>query len=141
MPVWAVLDFSNTEIIERELLLIKVSVTPGDPKEADPYHFTPTHAVDAHLKRQAVTELTSLFGGKIVDLSLTHCTIELSDESRRVDGFIHMLKPFGIIEASRSGVMAIARSPFDGMVNRKKGGSEEEEEVQPQVDVSQLPPS
>jgi len=136
VPVWAVLDFSLAPILERELLLVKVSVSPEDHKgKADPYHSTSTSAVDAHLKRQAITELTNLFGGKIIDVSLTQCAIELCSESHRVDSFIHMLKPFGILEASRSGVMAISKGSNDG-----RSLLPDIKEEQLHVDATQLPP-
>jgi len=137
VPVWAVLDFTQAPVLERELLLVKVSASPEDQKgKADPYHPTPSSAVDAHLKRQAITELTNLFGGRIIDVNLTQCAIELCSESHRIDSFIHMLKPFGILEASRSGVMAISKASNDGGFLLQ----EIKEEQEQTVDATQLPP-
>jgi len=155
VPVWAVLDFRDTDVIERELLLIKVSVKPqkaNETSQGELFRFTSTNAIEAHLKRQAVSELTSLFGGKIVDVSLIHCTVELCSESQKIDAFIHMLKPFGIIEASRSGVMAVTKSSIDGShivgpeyipTNHKKtkrNPSDEESSDKNSIDPTQLPP-
>lgn len=40
--------------------------------------------------------------------------IELCAKPERVDAFIKLLKPYGIIEATRSGLMAMPRDPVDG---------------------------
>jgi acetolactate synthase-1/3 small subunit len=55
----------------------------------------------SHLR--ALTELTRLFDGKVVDVSSDSVVVELSAKPGRIDSFIKLCKPFGILEASRTG--------------------------------------
>jgi acetolactate synthase small subunit len=59
--------------------------------------------MSASLQRQAITELVRLFNGKIVDVSVENLIIELCAKPSRIDAFVHLLKPYGVVEASRSG--------------------------------------
>jgi len=146
VPVWAVLDYTNTKVIERELLLIKVSTIPphvsndlssdsNDEKEKNNSGISPL--LDSSLQRNALTALSNHFGAKIIDISNESLLIQLSAKSERIDAFIKLLRPYGIIEASRSGMMAMPRTPVDGIYEEV----EEEEEDEPAMDVSALPPS
>jgi len=117
----------------------KVSVKTDSQQEKSDKKGIETDAINSHLKRQAITDLAAVSGGKVVDVSLSHCTIELCAESDKIDAFIHMLKPFGIIEAVRSGVMAIAKSSMDSIHSVES--EEESNHLEHQaVDETQLPP-
>jgi acetolactate synthase-1/3 small subunit len=50
-----------------------------------------------------LTELTRLFDGKVVDVSSDSVIIELCAKSERLSSFMKLCKPFGILEASRTG--------------------------------------
>jgi len=148
VPVWAVLDYTNTKVIERELLLIKVSTIPphvsedlaGEESEANANKEKSNNGIspllDSSLQRVAITALSNQFGAKIIDISNESVLIRLSAKSERVDSFIKLLRPYGIIEASRSGMMAMPRTPVDGIYEEV-----EEEEEESAVDLSVLPPS
>lgn len=56
------------------------------------------------MQRQAITELARLFNARIVDVSIDSVIVELSAKPDRVDAFLKLLKPYGIIEAARSGM-------------------------------------
>ncbi|KAF9571110.1 hypothetical protein EC968_001029 [Mortierella alpina] len=154
VPVWAVLDYTGFKVIQRELLLVKVSILGPEHvraqmnsrsvgwqeiMETDDEIMSPSGALrqtHAHLK--SLTELTKLFNGKVVDVNGESAVIELSAKPDRVDAFIKLLGPFGILEAARSGMMAMPRSP---VYDRYEG--EEDQEVQEMgsaVDASMLPP-
>ncbi|KAI7830692.1 small subunit of acetolactate synthase-domain-containing protein [Gamsiella multidivaricata] len=155
VPVWAVLDYTGFKVIERELLLIKVSILGPEHvraqmnsrapnnyqlvQEETEEEMTPSNALrqtHAHLK--SLTELAKLFQGKVVDVSSDCVVIELSAKPDRVDAFVKLVKPFGILEAARSGSMAMPRSPI-----YDRNDYEEEEEAEDQgsgVDASLLPP-
>ncbi|KAF8985180.1 hypothetical protein BGZ46_005726 [Entomortierella lignicola] len=153
VPVWAVLDYTGFKVIERELLLIKVSIlgpehVRAQMKSRSPNwqlvqdeveeEMSPSSALrqtHAHLK--SLTELTKLFQGRVVDVSSDCTVIELSAKPDRVDAFIKLVKPFGILEAARSGMMAMPRSPI---YDRYEGEGEEVEEEGSGVDASLLPP-
>ena len=82
-----VLDKNDTVI--RELLLIKVR------NKAD--------------VRQDIMTAVEIFRSKIVDYSSASLTIELTGETSKIDAFIELLKPFGIMEMCRTGIVAIER--------------------------------
>ena len=44
-----------------------------------------------------------------VDLTLTTMTMELSDTSERVNGFEDMMRPYGILEVARTGLIALQK--------------------------------
>ncbi|KAF8982357.1 hypothetical protein BGZ52_001931 [Haplosporangium bisporale] len=153
VPVWAVLDYTGFKVIQRELLLIKVSILGPEHVRAQMKSRSPSwHMVEeaeeemspsnalrqtyGHLK--SLTELAKLFQGKVVDVSSDCAVIELSAKPDRIDSFIKLVKPFGILEAARSGMMAMPRSPI-----YDRHESEEEEETQDSgsgVDATMLPP-
>ncbi|KAI9306828.1 small subunit of acetolactate synthase-domain-containing protein [Cunninghamella echinulata] len=162
VPVWAVLDYTKTKLVERELLLIKVSILgpehlhqqlptakfDDDTEFADEIlsqdyestsqNITPSETLRetfSHLR--AVTELTRLFDGKVVDVSSDTVVIELCAKPSRIDSFMKLCKPFGVLEASRTGVMAMPRSPVHDHYEPQTEHSYEEDTG---VDASMLPP-
>ena len=52
----------------------------------------------------------------------------------RIDAFMKLISPFGILESARTGLMALPRSPLDS------GVDELEKEAGDVVDASALPP-
>ncbi|KAJ3028147.1 hypothetical protein HDV00_010618 [Rhizophlyctis rosea] len=163
VPVWAVLDYTHAKIVEREMLLVKVSVVPDhhhhtthqptkhhesdsdSDSDHEDHHHTHHHTTTqpdtlspilaASVQRQAITDLARIFSARIVDVSTTSIIVELSAKSDRVDAFLKLLKPYGILEATRSGVMAMPRSPLDGV-----GQEEAVDEEDHAVDMTMLPP-
>lgn len=91
VTVVKVLDFSNQNFVERDLMLIKVS-TEGQGK------------------RTEVNELAQIFRGKIVDVSSGHVMIEISGQESKIEAFIDVMRPFGILELVRTGRIAMLRS-------------------------------
>lgn len=85
---------------------------------------------------RAVSELATLFDGKIVDVSSDSVVIQVCAKSERITSFMRLCKPFGIIEAARSGVMALPRAPLDDPVSSENEGEEENDSV----DLTSLPP-
>ncbi|RTZ67349.1 MAG: acetolactate synthase small subunit [Aquificaceae bacterium] len=83
-------DLTDLPHIERELLLIKVNL--GSQRAKD-----------------EVYRLTQIFGGKIVDVSPSSYTIELSGDGNKISTFIELVKPFGIKEMIRTGKIALKR--------------------------------
>ncbi|WP_319381262.1 acetolactate synthase small subunit [Thiomicrorhabdus sp.] len=89
VDVVKVLDLTEGEHIERELMLIKVSAT-GDMRE--------------EYKR-----LADIFRADIIDVTATTYTIQLVGDSGKLDGFIDILDPGLILETVRSGTMGVLR--------------------------------
>src|SRR5688500_13411559 len=89
VPVVTVHDFKGTAYVERDLLLCTVSVAPE--------------------KRHEVIEIVNLFRGKVVDVSPTTIMVELAGTEDKVEACIDLLKPYGIEEMARTGVIAMPR--------------------------------
>jgi acetolactate synthase I/III small subunit len=73
----------------RDLALIKVAVSGENRRE--------------------VHELADIFRARIVDVSMESMIIELTGEEEKIENFTDLLRPFGIIEMVRTGVVAMGR--------------------------------
>ena len=91
IDVIKVVDFESRgeDFIERELVLVKVAV---DEK-----------------RRSEVLSIIDIFRGKVVDVSRTHYTIEVTGDEDKISAFIDLLRPIGIKEMVRSGKAAMLR--------------------------------
>lgn len=67
-------------------------------------------------------------------------SLELAAKPDRVDAFLKLLQPFGILEAARSGMMAMPRSVVLDRFESVEGQEEGAEDVGSGVDASMLPP-
>lgn len=56
-----------------------------------------------NLHLSGIKTLVEQFGGKVVDVSENSCVVELTAKSSRVDNFLGLMRPFGVLEAARSG--------------------------------------
>jgi acetolactate synthase-1/3 small subunit len=84
-----VIDFSNQKYVERDLMLMKVNTRGG--------------------KRAEIRELVDIFRGRIVDVSPTHVMVEISGQEQKLEAFIELMRPFGILEMVRTGRIALQR--------------------------------
>ncbi|KAJ3068094.1 hypothetical protein HDU98_008720 [Podochytrium sp. JEL0797] len=140
VPVWAVLDYTGTPTVERELALIKVSAIP--PEIINDYGPTGDQAsivspiLAAGFHRQNVIELARNFGAVVEDLTHDAIVLQITSKPSKVDAFVSMMSPYGLIEVVRSGCMAVTRSPIESY-DETNG---EEIDSGMNVDVSQLPP-
>jgi len=134
VSVWAVVDYTGTNSLTRELAMIKVCYLPPQPPPAAPSSPQPLQErapaaaaaaaaapavgyralIDAQPHRAAVRDIGQLFGAEVVDVGTYHITFQLTSWSKRVEAFIASLQPFGIIETARSGVVAMLRSNVAG---------------------------
>ncbi|KAB5585354.1 acetolactate synthase [Coniochaeta sp. 2T2.1] len=169
VPVWAVLDYTQAALVQRELLLAKINIlgpeyfeellahhreitavdgasevsheTNGSSLEdtAGDFHPSKLAASEAlrhkHEHLKSITYFTHQFGGKVLDISTNSCIVEISAKPSRVDSFLKLIAPFGILESARTGLMALPRSPLYGP--NEDVHVKEADEV---VDASQLPP-
>jgi acetolactate synthase I/III small subunit len=87
IDVAAVLDLSEGEHLERELMLVKVR---GEGSECE------------ELKRVAQS-----FRGRVIDESNSTCTIELTDTCAKLDEFLQAINPEMILETVRTGASGI----------------------------------
>ena len=75
--------------IEREMALVKILAT-GE-------------------KRVESMRLSEVFRAKIIDTTHDSFVFELNGSPHKIDAFINLMKPLGLSEVSRTGVVAIAR--------------------------------
>jgi acetolactate synthase-1/3 small subunit len=84
-------DIGSGDHVERDLMLIKVAVPAGKGKRGE------------------IRELADVFRGRIVDVSSDCVMIEIAGKERKIEAFIELMRPFGIVELVRSGRIAMVR--------------------------------
>ncbi|KAJ2518126.1 acetolactate synthase, regulatory subunit [Coemansia sp. RSA 2049] len=148
VPIWAVLDYSRTRIIERESLLVKVSIlrqpsdgatAPADSEEDAP--LSDAAFVDSQERLHSLKQLADLFKGQILDVAHNTAVVSLNAKSDRIDAFLKLVRPFGILEAVRSGIMAMPRSGNVTMFESERNVSHATIDHDDAPDLSNLPPS
>jgi acetolactate synthase-1/3 small subunit len=142
VPVWAVLDYSQSPLVQRELLLAKISTLGPEyfedllahhremahmpevedltesereaiiadaareslRKDFHPNNLAVSQALrHKHEHLRAITFMTHQFGGKVLDISTNNCIVEVSAKSTRIDSYMKLIGPFGILESARTG--------------------------------------
>ena len=90
VPVHKVSDLTTEgPAVERELALVKVAAT-GDP-------------------RVESLRLADAFRARVLDTTTDSFTFEVTGSSEKIDAFIELMKPLGLVDVSRTGVVAIKR--------------------------------
>ncbi|KAJ2700579.1 acetolactate synthase, regulatory subunit [Coemansia sp. IMI 203386] len=141
VPIWAVLDYSHTRIIERESLLVKVSiVAPEDVPQGD-QPLSNSAFLGSHDRLQALRQYADLFKGQILDVAQNTAVVSLNAKSDRIDAFLKLVRPFGILEAVRSGIMAMPRSGNVTMFESEQSTPQASIDHDNAPDLSNLPPS
>ena len=77
------------ELVSRELMLVKVGAGAKT--------------------RGEVTELAGIVGAEVAELSATTLTLQLTGTPDRLDRLIELVKPYGIRELVRTGVVALEK--------------------------------
>ena len=93
---------------------------PSSPSSSS-YPTTPAQALTSHIQRQAIVELTDMFQGRVLDLTPDMIMIELTGKAIKIDAFIELVRPFGIKELARSGVLAMLRGHITGVGEGRRG--------------------
>ncbi len=84
-----VADLATMPVVSRDLALIKVSVNA--------------------VSRSQVMQLVDVYRARIVDVTNESLIIEITGTEDKIDSFIQVLRPFGIVEMVRTGIVAMAR--------------------------------
>ncbi|MBE9580469.1 MAG: acetolactate synthase small subunit [Proteobacteria bacterium] len=82
-------DLTGTEYVEREMALVKVNA------KAD--------------SRAELLRIVDIFRCKVVDVSPTHYTLEVTGTAEKLAAILSLLKPMGVKEIARTGAIALAR--------------------------------
>jgi acetolactate synthase I/III small subunit len=89
IDVIRVQDLSPDDMIDRELVLVKVTNDPAS--------------------RSDVMQIVNTFRAKIVDVNPQSLTVEATGSESKIDAMIELLVPIGIRETVRTGLIALAR--------------------------------
>ena len=90
VPIHSVTDLTvRGETLERELALVKVA-SIGE-------------------KRVEALRLAEAFRAQVVDASLEHFVFEITGRQTKIEQFVVLMQPLGLIEVCRTGVAAIGR--------------------------------
>lgn len=92
VPVHSITDLTQRgEYIERELAMIKVAGRGEN--------------------RQEALRLADAFRARVIDASIESFVFELTGAASKIDHFVELMRPIGLVEVSRTGVAAITRGP------------------------------
>ena len=94
IDVIKVVDLTNQDTIERELVLAKVNA-----KRAD---------------RAEIMRIVDIFRARIVDVHPFSFTIEATGTEDKIQGILTLLRPFGVKKLVRTGKIALAREGKEG---------------------------
>jgi acetolactate synthase-1/3 small subunit len=92
VDVVRIVDHTNLDALERELVMIKVKAIPE--------------------KRSDIVDIVNIFRANIVDVSRETMVIELSGNQSKIDALCEVLKDYGIVEIVRTGKIIISRGPL-----------------------------
>jgi len=92
-------DISGSNIIARELALIKVKATSST--------------------RSEIIEIVDIFRASIVDVATGSVTIEVTGDEEKVDSLLGLLRSFGIKEINRTGRIAMSRGSNSKKIGRR----------------------
>jgi len=100
VPVRRVDNITHSAVIERDLALIKVAVS-GESR---------TH----------VMQLVDVYRARVVDVSADSLVVETTGTEDKIESLVEVLRPFGIIEIVRTGLIAMVRGtgPIDRVARR-----------------------
>jgi acetolactate synthase-1/3 small subunit len=84
-----VTDLTSTPAVFRDLAMIKVKATAEN--------------------RTHIMQVVDVFRARIVDVTNSSFVIEITGDEDKIEGFIDVLRPWGIIEMVRTGIVAMAR--------------------------------
>jgi acetolactate synthase I/III small subunit len=82
-------DFREDESVDRELVLMRVSITPQT--------------------RAEVMQICDIFRAKIIDVQHKNVSIEVTGNDSKIQKFIFLMEGFGISDLTRTGKVALAR--------------------------------
>jgi acetolactate synthase-1/3 small subunit len=89
VSVVKVQDISSEDFVERDLMLLKVHATQG--------------------QRMEIILLVEMFRARVVDISKDDVMIEISGKESKIEAFIDLMRPYGIVELARTGRIALVR--------------------------------
>ncbi len=96
VTVVRVADLSSENFVERDLMLLKVRANPQ--------------------QRVEISLLVEMFRSQVVDIGPDSLMVEISGQESKIEAFIELMRPYGILELARTGRIALVRG-----VKREQG--------------------
>lgn len=84
-------DLTRQASVDRDLAMIKVRASPES--------------------RTQIMQTVDVFRARIVDVSNESFIVEVTGDEEKIEGLVELLRPFGIIEMVRTGMVSMARGP------------------------------
>ncbi len=98
VDVIKVIDITQEEAVDRELVLIKVKADNN--------------------VRAEIVQIVDIFRARIVDIGRNSLIIEATGDQRKIDALEDSFRPFGIIELVRTGKVAMVRGTSEDTKRR-----------------------
>lgn len=89
IDVISIKELKEGSSVTRELMLVKVNAGPEE--------------------RQQVMSIADIFRAKIVDVSDTSITMELTGDQNKLEAFVRLISKYGIDELARTGITGLRR--------------------------------
>ncbi|MBO4793060.1 MAG: acetolactate synthase small subunit [Desulfovibrionaceae bacterium] len=83
-------DYKNVAAVARELVMLRV------------------HAEES--KREEILRIADIFRCKVIDVSISDLTLEVTGDHEKIQAIVQLLQKFGIKEIARSGTLAMRRT-------------------------------
>lgn len=93
VSVYKISDLTDTDAIERELVLFKVIATPD--------------------RRHEIIEIANIFRANIVDVGKNSLTVEATGTPSKLDALEGLFRGYGIRQLTRTGKIAMSRGAND----------------------------
>jgi acetolactate synthase-1/3 small subunit len=90
VSVIKIIDFKDVETIDREMVIVKITVDERTRSELD--------------------SIVQAFRAHVVDIGPRAITVELTGDAEKIKAFISIVRPLGIKELVRSGKVAMSRA-------------------------------
>ena len=91
IPVVKVYDWTDENLVQRDLMLVKVAAPPE--------------------KRTEIQSLIEMFQAKVVDIGPKFVMVEVTGPEEKIEAFIDMCRPYGVKDVARTGIIAMPRHP------------------------------
>jgi len=97
IDVISVTHLSNNPMVSREIALIKVNADPS--------------------KLVEINGIVEPFRASVIDIGPSSVIIQVTGDVEKIDALLLLLQPYGVLELTRTGIVAMARSVVPAPVN------------------------
>jgi len=89
IPIVKVYDFTGENLVQRDLMLIKIAV--------------------ASEKRPEIQAIIDMFRAKVVDIGPKFVMVEVTGPEQKIEAFVDLCRPYGVKDMVRTGMIAMPR--------------------------------